>query len=51
MQILLIIVGILIIAEIKSYIKIKDLEKRTERTFVEVEKDLNVLERRIKRCE
>ena len=32
---------------IKNYIKVKYLESRTEKTFIEVEKTLNTLERRI----
>ncbi len=52
MQILLLIAaGTLVAMEIYNYRKIKKLEERTERTFIEVEKDLNILERRIKRCE
>ena len=51
MQILiLIIIAILGLLGIKNYIKIKDLEKRTERTFIEVERSLNVLERGIRKC-
>ena len=44
---LLITISILGIIGIKNYIKIKDLESRTEKAFIEVEKTLNALERRI----
>ena len=47
---LLIIIGILGLLGIRNYIKIKDLEKRTEKTFIEVERSLNVLERGIRKC-
>ena len=48
MQIIsLITISILGLVGIKNYIKVKDLEKRTEKTFIEVEKTLNTLERRI----
>ena len=47
---LLIIIGILELLGIRNYIKIKDLEKRTEKTFIEVERSLNVLERGIRKC-
>ena len=43
----LITIAILGLVGIKNYIKIKDLESRTEKTFIEVEKSLNILERRI----
>ena len=46
--ILLIIVEVLILMEIYNYAKNKSLEKRTEMTFIEVEKSLNMLERGIK---
>ena len=46
--IILIAVGILSLIAIHNYIKVKDLEDRTERTFIEVERDLNMLERGIK---
>ncbi len=39
---------ILGIFEIKNYLKVRDLEKRTEMTFIEVERSLNMLERGIK---
>ncbi len=44
---LLITIATLGLVGIKNYIKVKDLEKRTEKTFIEVEKTLNILERRI----
>ena len=44
---LLITIAVLGLVGIKNYIKVKDLEKRTEKTFIEVEKTLNTLERRI----
>lgn len=47
---LLIIIGILGLIEIRNHIKIKGLQKRTERTFIEVERSLNVLERGIRKC-
>ena len=48
--ILLITIAILGLLGIKNYIKIKDLEKRTEKTFIEVEKNLNILEKGIREC-
>ena len=48
MQIIsLITISILGLVGIKNYIKVKDLESRTEKTFIEAEKTLNTLERRI----
>ena len=44
---ILITISILGLIGIKNYIKVKDLESRTEKTFIEVEKTLNTLERRI----
>ena len=44
---ILITISILGLIGIKNYIKVKDLESRTEKTFIEVEKTLNALERRI----
>ena len=44
---LLITVSILGLIGIKNYIKVKDLEKKKKKTFIEVEKTLNTLERRI----
>ena len=38
--IILITISILGLIEIRNYIKIKDLEKRTERTFIEVERSI-----------
>lgn len=46
--ILLITIAILGLVGIKNYIRVKDLEKRAERTFIEVEKNLNILESEIK---
>ena len=48
--IILITIGILGLIEIRNHIKTKDLEKRTEKTFIEVERSLNVLERGIRKC-
>ncbi len=48
--ILLITIAILGLIGIKNYIKVKDLENRTEKTFIEVEKSLNTLERGIRKC-
>lgn len=44
---ILITISILGLIGIKNYIKVKDLENRTEKTFIEVEKTLNTLERRL----
>ncbi len=46
--ILLITIAILGLVGIKNYIKVKNLENRSEKTFAEVEKALNTLERKIK---
>ena len=46
--ILLITIVSLGLVGIKNYIKVKDLESRSEKTFVEVEKALNTIERKIK---
>ena len=43
--IILIAVGILGLIAIHNYIKVKSLENRTEKTFIEVEKNLNILEK------
>ena len=43
----LIKIAVLGLVGIKNYIKVKNLESRTEKTFIEVEKTLNILERRI----
>ena len=44
---ILITISILGLIGIKNYIKVKDLESLTEKTFIEVEKTLNTLERRL----
>lgn len=46
--ILLITIAILGLVGIKNYIKVKNLENRSEKTFAEVEKALNTIERKIK---
>lgn len=46
--ILSITIVILGLVGIKNYIKVKDLESRSEKTFAEVEKALNTLERKMK---
>lgn len=46
--ILLITIAILGLVGIKNYIKVKNLENRSEKTFAEVEKVLNTLERKMK---
>lgn len=46
--ILLITIAISGLVGIKNYIKVKNLENRSEKTFVEVEKALNTIERKMK---
>ena len=46
--ILLITIAILGLVGIKNYIRVKDLESRSEKTFAEVEKALNTIERKMK---
>ena len=47
--ILLITIAILGLVGIKNYIKVKNLENRSEKTFAEVEKALNTIERKMRR--
>lgn len=46
--ILLITIAILGLVGIKNYIKVKNLENRSEKTFAEVEKALNTIEMKMK---
>lgn len=47
--ILLITIAILGLVRIKNYIKVKNLENRSEKTFAEVEKALNTIEMKMRR--
>lgn len=47
--ILLITIAILGLVGIKNYIKVKNLENRSEKTFAEVEKALNTIEMKMRR--